>query len=40
MLVVPRDMEHCPHADTEIAVLLFEPSSVIDTADAGGELGL
>ena len=37
LLVVPRGAEHCPHAETETAVLLLEPSSVINTGDAGGE---
>ena len=38
IFVVPRGVEHCPQADTETAVLLFEPSAVINTGDAGGEL--
>jgi mannose-6-phosphate isomerase-like protein (cupin superfamily) len=38
LFVVPRGVEHCPRADTETAVLLFEPSAVINTWDAGGEL--
>jgi len=38
LFVVPRGVEHCPRADTETAVLLFEPSTVINTGDAGGEL--
>lgn len=38
LFVVPRGIEHCPHADTESAVLLLEPSSVINTGDAGGDL--
>jgi mannose-6-phosphate isomerase-like protein (cupin superfamily) len=37
-LFVPRSVEHCPRADTETAVLLFEPSPVINTGDAGGDL--
>jgi mannose-6-phosphate isomerase-like protein (cupin superfamily) len=37
LFVVPRGVEHCPRADTETAVLLLEPSSVINTGDAGGE---
>ena len=36
--VVPRGVEHCPRADTETAVLLFEPGTVINTGDAAGEL--
>ena len=35
---VPRGVEHCPRADTETALLLIEPSDVVNTGDAGGEL--
>jgi mannose-6-phosphate isomerase-like protein (cupin superfamily) len=38
LFVVPRGVEHCPSADVEAAVLLLEPSSVVNTGDAGGEL--
>ena len=38
LFVVPRGVEHCPQADTETAVLLFEPSAVINAGDAGGDL--
>jgi mannose-6-phosphate isomerase-like protein (cupin superfamily) len=38
LFVVPRGVEHCPRADTETAVLLFEPGTVINTGDAGGNL--
>jgi mannose-6-phosphate isomerase-like protein (cupin superfamily) len=38
LFVVPRGVEHCPRADAETAVLLFEPGSVVNTGDAGGEL--
>jgi len=38
VFVVPRGVEHCPRADTETAVLLFEPGMVINTGDAGGAL--
>lgn len=37
LFVVPRGTEHCPRAVMETAVLLLEPSSVINTGDAGGE---
>ena len=37
LFVVPRGVEHCPRADRETTVLLLEPSSVINTGDAGGE---
>jgi mannose-6-phosphate isomerase-like protein (cupin superfamily) len=38
LFVVPQGVEHCPRADTETALLLFEPSTVVNTGDAGGEL--
>jgi len=38
MYVVPRGVEHQPVAATETKVLLFEPSTVVNTGDAGGEL--
>lgn len=38
LFVVPRGVEHCPRADTATAMLLFEPSSAVNTGDAGGEL--
>jgi mannose-6-phosphate isomerase-like protein (cupin superfamily) len=37
LFVVPRGAEHCPRAEVETAVLLLEPSTVINTGDAGGE---
>lgn len=37
LFVVPRGAEHCPRAEVETAVLLLEPSSVINTGDAGGD---
>jgi mannose-6-phosphate isomerase-like protein (cupin superfamily) len=38
LFVVPRGVEHCPRADTETSLLLLEPSSVVNTGDAGGDL--
>jgi mannose-6-phosphate isomerase-like protein (cupin superfamily) len=38
LFVVPRGVEHCPRAEIETALMLFEPSSVVNTGDAGGEL--
>ena len=38
LFVVPRGVEHCPRADAETVVLLFEPCTVINTGDAGGDL--
>jgi mannose-6-phosphate isomerase-like protein (cupin superfamily) len=36
-VVVPRGVEHCPRADREVHVLLFEPVSTVNTGDAGGD---
>jgi mannose-6-phosphate isomerase-like protein (cupin superfamily) len=33
-IVVPRGVEHRPHADDEVEVLLFEPASTINTGEA------
>ena len=33
MIVVPRGVEHRPHADEETAILLFEPSSTVNTGN-------
>jgi mannose-6-phosphate isomerase-like protein (cupin superfamily) len=33
MIVVPRGVEHCPVAAQECAVLLFEPSGLLNTGD-------
>lgn len=38
LFVVPRGVEHCPRADDEVKVLLLEPTGVVNTGDAGGEL--
>jgi mannose-6-phosphate isomerase-like protein (cupin superfamily) len=37
-IVVPRGVEHCPKADEEVHVMVFEPVSTLNTGDAGGEL--
>lgn len=36
-LIVPRGVEHRPIADEEVHVLLFEPTSTLNTGNAGGE---
>ena len=38
MLIVPKGVEHCPVAEEEVWVLLFEPASTINTGNAPGEL--
>jgi hypothetical protein len=37
LVVVPRGVEHCPRADRETHVLLFEPAGTLNTGDAGGD---
>ena len=36
-IVVPRGVEHRPVAEHEAQVLLFEPSTTVNTGSAGGE---
>ncbi len=36
-IIVPRGVEHCPRADEEVQVLLFEPAGTLNTGDAGGD---
>lgn len=38
MLVVPRGIEHRPIAAKEVAVMLFEPASTLNTGNAGSPL--
>jgi mannose-6-phosphate isomerase-like protein (cupin superfamily) len=38
LFVVPRGVEHCPLAEEETAVLLFEPAGTLNTGDAGGPM--
>ncbi|APU40182.1 MULTISPECIES: cupin domain-containing protein [unclassified Streptomyces] len=37
MYVVPRGTEHCPAADEEAHILLFEPVGTVNTGGVGGE---
>ena len=37
-LIVPRGVEHKPVADNEVAIMLFEPSSTLNTGNTRGEL--
>lgn len=37
MLIVPRGVEHLPIAHGVVHVLMFEPASVVNTGNAGGE---
>jgi mannose-6-phosphate isomerase-like protein (cupin superfamily) len=36
-IVVPRGVEHRPHADEETAVMLFEPASTLNTGNVRNE---
>ena len=38
LYVVPRGVEHCPHAHSEVRALLLEPAGVLNTGNAAGEL--
>ncbi|MEV6699244.1 cupin domain-containing protein [Streptomyces sp. NPDC051453] len=38
LFVVPRGVEHCPVADEETAILLFEPAGTLNTGDTGGPM--
>src|SRR3954453_3165862 len=38
VFVVPAGVDHQPVAAEEAAILLFEPSGVVNTGDAGGDL--
>jgi mannose-6-phosphate isomerase-like protein (cupin superfamily) len=35
--VVPKGVEHCPKADVETQIVMFELASTVNTGDAGGE---
>ena len=37
LIVVPRGVEHRPVAEAEVAVLLFEPASTLNTGDIRNE---
>ena len=37
-LIVPRGVEHKPVADNEVAVMLFEPDSTLNTGNTRGEM--
>src|SRR4051794_37045748 len=38
LYVVPRGVEHCPHAQGDVSVMLIEPAGVVNTGSAGGDL--
>lgn len=36
-IIVPRGVEHCPVAEEEVSVLLFEPAGTLNTGDVVDE---
>lgn len=38
LVIVPRGVEHCPVADEEAHVLLFEPATTLNTGNVENEL--
>jgi mannose-6-phosphate isomerase-like protein (cupin superfamily) len=36
-IIVPKGVEHKPFAEDEVEVLLFEPTSTVNTGTAGGD---
>jgi mannose-6-phosphate isomerase-like protein (cupin superfamily) len=36
LIIVPRGIEHCPEAQDEVQVLLFEPASTVNTGSTLG----
>ena len=37
-LIVPKGIEHRPSADEEVAIMLFEPSSTLNTGNTRGDM--
>ena len=37
MIVIPKGVEHCPVAEEEVHVILFEPASTLNTGDQKNE---
>ena len=37
-LIVPRGIEHRPTAKNEVSIMLFEPSTTLNTGNTKGEL--
>jgi mannose-6-phosphate isomerase-like protein (cupin superfamily) len=37
MIIVPHGIEHCPRAEKETHVLLFEPAGTINTGESIGQ---
>jgi mannose-6-phosphate isomerase-like protein (cupin superfamily) len=37
MILVPHGVEHRPHADEEVSILLFEPAATLNTGNVVSE---
>lgn len=37
-IIVPRGVEHCPRAEHEVSVLLFEPADTVNTGQCDNEM--
>jgi mannose-6-phosphate isomerase-like protein (cupin superfamily) len=36
-IIIPKGVEHCPVADEEVQVMLFEPATTLNTSDRKNE---
>ena len=37
-IIIPKGVEHCPKADEEVSIMLFEPAGTLNTGDTKSEL--
>ena len=37
-VIIPKGVEHCPKANEEVSIMLFEPAGTLNTGDAESEL--
>ena len=37
-IIIPKGVEHCPKADEEVSIMLFEPAGTLNTGDTESEL--
>ena len=37
IIIIPRGVEHRPVAEKEVSIMLFEPTSTVNTCDARSE---
>jgi mannose-6-phosphate isomerase-like protein (cupin superfamily) len=38
MFIVPKGIEHKPHADEECQIIMFEPETTLNTGDANSDM--